>query len=42
MASVAYDNTVRIWNLDEMRVVNVIEDKTSKREFDYKINTLAW
>jgi hypothetical protein len=42
MASVGHDNSLRIWNIDEMKVVNIIEDKVSKKDNDNKINSLAW
>ena len=35
MASVGYDNSVRIWDLNHMKVVNIIEDKNSKNENDH-------
>jgi hypothetical protein len=35
MASVGYDNSVRIWDLNLMKVVNIIEDKNSKNENDH-------
>jgi WD40 repeat protein len=42
MASVGYDNSVRIWDLSAMAVVSVIEDKNSKTERDGQINALSW
>ena len=42
MASVGYDNTVRIWDLDEMRVTQIIDDKTNKHEKEAHINALSW
>lgn len=35
MASVGYDNSVRIWDLNQMKVVQIIEDKASKKERDH-------
>jgi len=32
MASTGYDNTVRIWDLDEMKVISIIDDKSNKHE----------
>ena len=34
MATVGYDNSVRIWDLDEMIVTSIIEDRGSKGEKD--------
>jgi hypothetical protein len=34
MATVGYDNSIRIWDLNEMIVVNIIEDRGSKGEKD--------
>lgn len=34
MASVGYDNTVRIWDMQLKQVVSVIEDKAVKNERD--------
>lgn len=34
MASVGFDGTIRIWNLNTMSVIQVIEDKTSKAAND--------
>jgi hypothetical protein len=34
MATVGYDNSIRIWDLNEMVVVNIIEDRGSKGEKD--------
>lgn len=34
MASVGYDNSVRIWNLNSMAVEHIIEDKGSKIMID--------
>ena len=42
MASVGYDNSVRIWDLSLMKVVQIIEDKTSKKDRDNQINALSW
>ena len=42
MASVGYDNSVRIWDLSTMQVTLVIEDKASKTERDGQINALSW
>ena len=42
MASVGYDNTVRIWDMSQMTVVNVFEDKSVKNERDGQLNALAW
>lgn len=42
MASVGYDNTVRIWNLSNMSVTGIIEDKTAKVERDGLINAVSW
>jgi|LauGreDrversion4_2_1035121.scaffolds.fasta_scaffold504781_1 WD40 repeat protein len=42
MASVGYDNSVRIWDLNTMQVTAIIEDKGSKIEKDYQINSLSW
>lgn len=42
MATVGYDNSVRIWDMNEMNVINIIEDRTSKGEKDCQINALAW
>jgi hypothetical protein len=32
MATVGYDNSVRIWDMNGMNVINIIEDKMSKKE----------
>lgn len=43
MATVGYDNSVRIWNVNEMNVISIIEDKTNKAiEKDGHINALSW
>lgn len=42
MATVGYDNSIRIWDMNEMNVVNIIEDRNSKGEKDNQINALAW
>lgn len=34
MATVGYDNSVRIWDLNDMAVTNIIEDRGSKGEKD--------
>ena len=42
MASIGYDGSIRVWNVETMQMVNVIEDKASKVDKDQKINALAW
>ena len=42
MATVGYDNSVRIWDMNEMNVISIIEDRTSKGEKEGQINALAW
>ena len=43
MASVGYDNSVRIWDMSVMSVIQIIEDKTNKGiEKDGNINALSW
>jgi hypothetical protein len=32
MASVGYDNSIRLWDLDQMKVINIIEDKQMKND----------
>jgi hypothetical protein len=34
MATVGYDNSIRIWDMTEMKVVGIIEDKQVKGEKD--------
>ena len=34
MASCGFDGTVRIWDINCMQVVTVLEDRTSKKEKD--------
>jgi hypothetical protein len=34
MATVGYDNSVRIWDMNEMTVLSLIEDRNSKGEKD--------
>lgn len=34
MATVGYDNSVRIWDMNEMNVISIIEDKQSKNDKD--------
>ena len=42
MASVGYDNSIRIWDLTDMSVISIIEDKMSKTEREGQINTISW
>jgi WD40 repeat protein len=42
MATCGFDGSVRIWDMNTMEVVNIIEDKASKKEKDNQINSLAW
>ena len=43
MATVGYDNSVRIWDMDEMNVISIIEDKQNKGvDKDDHINSLSW
>lgn len=42
MASVGHDGSLRIWDLNTMQVINVIEDKQSKDQNDKLINSIAW
>lgn len=32
MASIGYDNTIRLWNLTDMSITSIIEDKMAKIE----------
>lgn len=34
MASVGYDNSIRIWDLNEMKVTSIIEDRQTKIDQD--------
>ncbi len=42
MATVGYDNSIRLWDMSTMNVINIIEDKQSKNDKDGQINALAW
>lgn len=42
MASVGFDNSVRLWDLSRMAVVGMIEDKATLSEREGQINTIAW
>lgn len=42
MATVGYDNSVRLWDMNEMNVVSIIEDRTHRGEKDCQINALVW
>jgi WD40 repeat protein len=42
MASVGYDSTIRLWNLTDMSVSSIIEEKQVKVERDGQINAVSW
>jgi WD40 repeat protein len=42
MASVGFDGTIRVWDMNTMSVISVIEDRTSINDKDKKIYSLAW
>ena len=42
MASVGFDNSVRLWDLTSISVTNVFEDKGAKTESEGQINSLSW
>lgn len=42
MATVGYDNSVRLWDMNEMNVTAIIEDRMHRGEKDCQINALAW
>ena len=42
MATVGYDNSIRIWDMNEMTVLSIIEDRNYRGDKDCQINALAW
>jgi WD40 repeat protein len=42
MASVGFDNSVRLWDLSRMAVVSMIEDKVTLSDREGQINTISW